>query len=151
MFSDPGVGPLVATPFGWGTSMADYDNDGDTDIVFHGGLYFAVVGQGAPGAILRNDGGGEFSRDAEALANSTDHEERTVQGMAMGDLDGNGFVDIVSVSNFDIDAADQATYNHAWGSPFDGGRYARIFAPTGDLDLRSTWSGIGIRPHVSTS
>jgi len=28
----------LARPFGWGASAADYDNDGDTDIVYHGGL-----------------------------------------------------------------------------------------------------------------
>ncbi len=144
-FLDPGVGSLVATPFGWGTSMADYDNDADTDILYHGGLYFGPVGQGSPGSILNNDGTGNFSRDAVALAASTDHEERTVQGMAMGDLDGNGFDDIVTVSNFDIPAAEQSTYNHNWGSPFDGGRYAQIFAPTGALNGDGVYQGITIR------
>lgn len=140
-FSDPGVGPLVATTFGWGTSMADYDNDADTDILMHGGLYFAVVGQGGPAALLQNDGTGVFSRDADAFATSTDHEERTVQGVAMGDLDQNGFVDIVTVSNFDIPAEDQVLYNHPWGGPFDFGRYTQIFTPTGDLSGNSFWSG----------
>lgn len=143
-FMDPGVGSLVATPFGWGTSMADYDNDADTDILFHGGLYFGPVGQGAPGAILENDGTGIFSRDAVALAGSTDHEERAVQGVAMGDLDGNGFDDIVTVSNFNIPAAEQTIYNHHWGSPFDGGRYSQIFVPTGALNGDGTFMGINI-------
>ena len=143
-FSDPGLGSLTATPFGWGTSMADYDNDADTDILFHGGLNFGPVGQGSPAALLENDGSGIFNRDAVAFASSTDHEERTVQGVAMGDLDGNGFADVVSVSNFDIPAAFQTTYNHHWGSAFDGGRYAQIFAPTGDLSGAGVWADIPI-------
>lgn len=131
VFTDPGVGGLVATPFGWGTSMADYDNDGDTDIVYHGGLLPGPVVQTSPGNILQNDGQGNFSRDALALAGSTDHERRTVQGMAMGDLNDDGFEDIVSVSNFDIpDDAALATYNHPFGSPFDFGRYLQFFEPT---------------------
>lgn len=31
VFTDPGVGDLVATPFSWGASMFDYDNDGCTE------------------------------------------------------------------------------------------------------------------------
>ena len=37
-FADPGVGDLGVTSFGWGTVIRDYDNDGDSDIIFSGGL-----------------------------------------------------------------------------------------------------------------
>ena len=33
-FADPGLGGLVADPFGWGNTAVDYDNDGDTDIIY---------------------------------------------------------------------------------------------------------------------
>ncbi|MEM6796518.1 MAG: CRTAC1 family protein, partial [Acidobacteriota bacterium] len=132
-FLDPGVGNLMATPFGWGTSMVDYDNDADTDIIFHGGLNPGTIVQTAPGVMLRNQGLGEFERDEVALAASTDHERRAVQGMAVGDLDDNGFADIVSVSNFDIPAdAPLARYNADWGSPFDFGGYLQWFLPSPD-------------------
>ena len=143
-FADPGVGPLVATPFGWGTTATDYDNDGDTDILFHGGLYFGPIGQGCSSALLKNDGTATFGRDVTALAASTDHDTRTVQGVASGDLDGNGFADFVTVSNWDVSASDQVTYNHNWGGPFDGGRYTQIFTPTGDFSGDSFFSGIPI-------
>ena len=87
-----------------GTSAFDYDNDGDTDIVFHGGLDIGPFLATNPGVVLENDGSGQFSRDTVALAGSTDHIRRTVHGMAAGDLDNDGFVDIVSVSNQDFPA-----------------------------------------------
>ena len=61
---------------------------------------FALFQDGSnPRAILNNDGKGIFSRDDIALANSTNHTRRNTKGLAVGDLDGNGFVDIVTVSN----------------------------------------------------
>jgi hypothetical protein len=124
-FADPGVGELVATPFGWGASMADYDNDADTDIIFYGGSV-----------------GGIFSYDALALAGSTNHTRRNVIGMAVGDLDGNGFVDIVSVSNLDMpEPIPLLHYPATYGAPFDDtALYVPIFYPTEEF-LIFTWSG----------
>jgi enediyne biosynthesis protein E4 len=92
--------------FGWGTSAIDYDNDADTDIVYHGGMDQGLFVLTTPGLIMENDGEANFSRDFMALAGSTNHVRRTVDGVATGDLDGNGFDDIVSVSEFDL-----------WGTP----------------------------------
>ncbi len=101
-FSDREDTGLIHSPFGWGTSAADYDNDGDSDIIYHGGLDAGIGVVTSPGIILTNDGQGRFNRDSNALANSTDHQRRSVHGMAVGDLNDDGFIDIVSVSNFDI-------------------------------------------------
>lgn len=119
-FTDPGIGGLLATPFGWGTSAADYDNDGDTDIVFHGGIDFGPFGVGDnPGVILENDGAAGFTWDAQALAGSTDHSRRAVHGMAVGDLDEDGFVDLVSVSNHEYPAPLPMILQQPVGSVFD--------------------------------
>jgi hypothetical protein len=102
-FTDPGVGDLVMTPFGWGVSFLDYENDGDSDIVFHGGVdILSLVDKSNPGVLLRNDGAcsGIFSWDQDAF--TTDHLNRTVHAVAVGDLDEDGFEDIVSASNFNI-------------------------------------------------
>ncbi len=142
-FLDSRAGDLVTTPFGWGTSTFDYDNDGDTDIVFHGGH---DVGPGVelsnPGVILQNQGcSGRFIWDEVALASSTDHVRRVVHGVAVGDLDRNGFVDIVSVSNLNIQPELELTAHRPLGSPFDS---VASFISTFDIDPASgqpLWNG----------
>ncbi|MCA9774345.1 MAG: CRTAC1 family protein, partial [Myxococcales bacterium] len=123
-FTDPGVGALVTTPFGWGTVAEDFDNDGDTDVLYHGGLdNTAIIELSNPGVFLRNDGcSAEFVYDPVPLASSTNHTRRVVHGVAAGDLDQDGFVDVVSVSN---ENAPEATvglrpFPADFGSPFDG-------------------------------
>ena len=114
------VGDLVSTAFGWGTAAHDYDNDGDTDIAYHGGIdMHLLVGKSNPGIMLVNDGNANFSMDTAAF--DADHARRNVQGVAAGDLDGDGFVDIVSVSNQDFPAPiPLVPYPLDYGSDLDG-------------------------------
>ena len=103
-FTDAGFGTIEPTAFGWGTSCLDYDNDGDTDIVYHGGLDFCVIIDASnPGILLENDGLANFIPDMQAFTGSTNHTRRDVKAVAVGDINNDGFVDIVTVSNFDID------------------------------------------------
>ncbi|HLF28768.1 MAG TPA: CRTAC1 family protein [Anaerolineae bacterium] len=144
-FTDPGVGALVATPFGWGTSIADYDNDGDPDIIYYGGSEGNVFVEASnPGAILRNEGcSANFSRDTEALAGSSDHTRLTEHGLAVGDLNNDGFVDIVSVSSFAIpESAPLMPFSVSYGSPFDAdAKFVPSFVPNGN-PLEFVWSGV---------
>jgi hypothetical protein len=134
-FVDPGVGDLVATPFGWGSAMSDYDNDGDTDIIFYGGMETGrMLEVSNPGVVLRNEGGAaKFTYDAAALAGSTNHSRRTVEGLAVGDLNNDGFPDIVSVSSFDSPEPMPLLISPAqYGSPFDATAFfVPTFTPTG--------------------
>ena len=141
-FEDPGVGELVTTPFGWGTSTADYDNDGDLDVIFHGGHDVGPgIEAGNPGVVLANpDCTAAFRPDFEALAGSVDHNRRTVHGMAVGDLDENGFVDVVSVSNLDIPESIPLAFHQPLGSPFDAtARFVFTFEPNALGELE--WNG----------
>jgi hypothetical protein len=122
-FTDPGVGALVTTPTGWGTSIADYDNDGDSDIIYHGGWEFTVFwDESNPGVLLNNQGcSATFTWDSAALAGSTNHLDRNVEGLATGDLNNDGFVDIVTVSSFDVEPGTPRLplFSAPLGSPFD--------------------------------
>lgn len=119
-------GPDQANPFGWGTSMFDYDNDGDLDILYHGGIdILQIMAVDNPGVLIQNQGvcSGEWAYDTDLF--TTDHRFRNVSGVATGDLDGDGFFDVVSVSNHDI-VPDQPVVlpmtiitGGPLGSPFD--------------------------------
>lgn len=110
-----GLPGVVTSQFGWGTSSYDYDNDGDSDILYHGDIDSGVfVTVSNPATLYDNDGLGNFTGDTEAFA-STDHLSRIVYGMAVGDIDGNGFEDVVTASAFNV-PLDQAIPN-----PFDAG------------------------------
>jgi hypothetical protein len=98
-FTDPGVGALGGTPFGWGTETVDYDNDGDQDIVWYGDDdILNLMMSDNPGVLLRNTGdcSADFAWESAALR---DHRFRQVQGSAAGDVNNDGFEDLVSVAN----------------------------------------------------
>ncbi len=144
-WDDPGLGDIVSDPFGWGPSALDYDNDGDTDIMYFGSLDgTGPVGTADnPGVLLSNDGvTGEdvdFSADLVALS-GTDHRRRNVNGSAVGDINNDGFMDIISVSASNYFDAPLIPYPVSWGSPYDAfAAFFPVFSQTGPGEF--TWNG----------
>lgn len=69
---------------------ADYDNDGDADVLVLRGGWFEKMG-GHPNSLLRNDGMGHFEDVTEASGLLSFHPTQTA---AWGDYDGDGWLDL---------------------------------------------------------
>ena len=141
---DPTLGGLEATPWGWGTATLDYDNDSDTDVYYNGSLdgMFWVTSDN-PGALLSNNGPSRlnkgffptFSLDQKAQQDGKDQRKRSVTGVAVGDLNHDGFDDIISVAQ-SIKSGPETPYsddaNFDFRSPFDqGASYLKTYQRTG--------------------
>jgi hypothetical protein len=134
----------------WSIAVVDVDLDGDTDILYHGGLDFGpVVDASNAGAMLENlDCSAIFDYDLAATS-ATDHQRRNVQGVAIGDLNDDGLVDVVSVSNLDsLSPIPVVPYGFAFGSPFDFAAFVPTFTPIGPGEW--IWNGIEL-PEGSLS
>ena len=88
---------------GWGTSLFDYDNDGDLDIFVTNGSTFQELRRpqvliAQRDALFRNDGSGTFT-DVSGVTGITALPTRVGRGAAFGDYDNDGDVDIFIVNN----------------------------------------------------
>jgi hypothetical protein len=95
-FTDIGGEDLKQTPFGWGITAADFDNDGNLDLFKVGSLpLFGAIGpnKGSPGQLLLNKGEQGFKEDPEAIA--VDFSFDYTNGLARADYNGDGFIDLV--------------------------------------------------------
>jgi enediyne biosynthesis protein E4 len=106
--------PLV----GWGTAFFDFDNDGLMDLIAVNGHVYPQLERAAtamsagyrqPKLLFRNLGDGTFA-DVTADAGPLFTEKRASRGLAVGDLDNDGALDIVIN---DLDGRPQVLHNEA--------------------------------------
>jgi hypothetical protein len=106
---------------GWGTAFLDYDNDGRPDIVAVNGHVYpqldrAHLGASAPyrqrKLFYRNLGAGRFEEIGKSLGPAFT-EERVSRGLAVGDLDDDGRLDLVIN---DLDGRPQVLHNEVAGA-----------------------------------
>jgi FG-GAP-like repeat len=89
--------PALKVRFSWDLEVSDVDNDRDLDVL--------VSCKRCPGSSLfRNDGSGAFTEDPRALPQYTNNYEFEAM-----DLDGDGWLDLVTMNDGDIATDDQSS------------------------------------------
>jgi hypothetical protein len=111
-----GSAPSSLPYVGWGTALFDYDNDGLQDIIAVNGHVYPQLDKARLGAsagyrqrklLYHNLGKGQFEEVAGRFGNLL-LEERASRGLAMGDIDDDGRLDLVIN---DLDSTPQLLQN----------------------------------------
>ena len=100
-----GSGLAVNTKYlGWGTAFLDFDNDGRKDLIVANGHVYPEVDEGhtaehfkQPRLLYWNRGGGQFF-DLSSQSGSGVSTPHSSRGLAVGDLDNDGDLEIVIVN-----------------------------------------------------
>jgi len=100
-----GIGAATASMTGFGTGWIDYDNDGRLDLFLTNGAVNIIEGQRGEkvpyrqrSQLFHNEGGGRF-RDVSAEAGPFFQQLLVGRGVAFGDLDNDGDIDMVVTTN----------------------------------------------------
>ena len=143
-----GLGEPSIPFLGWGTSFLDYDNDGWSDLIVANGHVYPAVDNHQWGTsyaqqtlLFRNLTNGRFERVGAAPGSGL-ALALTARGLAVGDLDGDGRLDVV-MNNIDSRPAVLRNVTSR------AGHWLSIRL-VGDASRKSARDAIGARVYVTT-
>ena len=143
-----GLGEPSIPFLGWGTSFLDYDNDGWEDLIVANGHVYPAVDDHQWGTsyaqqtlLFRNLKNGKFERVGAAPGSGL-ARAFTARGLAVGDLDGDGRLDVV-INNIDS----KPTLLHNVTPSAGNWLSVRLVGDTSDKTSRDA---IGARVFVTT-
>ena len=143
-----GLGEITLPFLGWGTSFIDYDNDGWLDLIVANGHVYPAVDEHQWGTsyaqqalLFRNLKNGKFERVGAAPGSGLAYPW-CGRGLAVGDLDGDGRLDVVINNN---DSRPSILRNVA--TPVGHWLALRL---VGDVAKKSPRDAIGATVYVTT-
>lgn len=142
-----GDGSFSAKPGPWDTdggcsyssAFADYDNDGDLDLVVSNGF----CGGAIVNFLYLNDGQGNFSRDENSISNLS---TPCSYGVAWGDLNNNGFPDLAIATCRNTNQVPLPN-NIIWLNQGNGNQWLKVKL----FGTYSNQGGVGARLRLKTT
>jgi enediyne biosynthesis protein E4 len=137
-----GLGEATRSMSGWGLRFFDYDNDGDVDLFISNGhpddqieVHSGSVTYREPLLLFHNDGG--RLKNVSASAGPVFQQPLAARGLALGDFDNDGAVDVLISTNNGppLLLRNQATKGNHWLGIKLVGKLANIDA----VGARVTW------------
>jgi hypothetical protein len=143
-----GLGEVTIPFLGWGTSFLDYDNDGWKDLIVANGHVYPTVDDHQWGTsyaqqllLFHNLRNGKFERVGAAPGSGL-AQAWCARGMAIGDLDGDGRLDVV-INNADSKPTILRNVSPA------AGHWLELHL-VGDVSKKSPRDAIGAIAYVTT-
>lgn len=143
-----GIGPATRLLSGWGLKFFDYDNDGSADLILANGhpddqigMYSSVVKYKEPLLLFHHEAG--KLRDVSATAGPAFTRPMAARGLAIGDYDNDGFLDVLVGENGGRPRLlkNTAASGHHWL----GLKLRGVRANRDAIGARITWSAGGVQ------